>query len=174
VLVRCQSCWVSATYALDDLRQVYGGDANITRLPAALIRAALLTGCRQEELASATVAQFDEARGQLTVVGKGNKRRTIDLSPAAIAVIRPTTTDTRYLFTSRHVDRYQGVATRFFDLVRGDYGIPTGPDNDVVVPFRFHDLRHRYAVDYLKAGGQHLRLATAPWTFERKISVIND
>ena len=22
-----------------------------------------------------------------------------------------------------------------------------------MVPFRFHDLRHRYAVDYLKAGG---------------------
>ena len=45
------------------------------------------------------------------------------------------------------------MATRFYDLVRGDYGIPTGPNNDGVVPFTFHHLRHRYAVDYLKGGG---------------------
>lgn len=37
VLVRCQSCGVSATYALGDLRSVYGSDANITQLPAALL-----------------------------------------------------------------------------------------------------------------------------------------
>jgi integrase/recombinase XerD len=119
----------------------------------ALIRAALLTGCRQEELASAKVTQFDEARAQLTVIGKGNKRRTIDLTPAAVAAIRPTPADTEYLFTSHYGDRYRGVATRFYDLCRGDYGIPTGPNNDGVTPFRFHDLRHRFAVDYLKRGG---------------------
>ena len=118
-----------------------------------LIRAALLTGCRQEELASATVSQFDEARGQLTVIGKRNKRRTLDLSPAAVAAIRPTKADKHYLFTSGKGDRFHGVATRFYDLVRGDYGIPTGPNNDGVKPFKFHHLRHRYAVDYLKAGG---------------------
>ncbi len=119
----------------------------------ALIRVAWLTGCRQEELASAKIAQLDEARGQLTVIGKGNKRRTIDLTPAGLAVIKPTPADTEYLFTSHYGDRYRGVATRFYDLCRGDYGIPTGPDNDGVTPFRFHDLRHRFAVDYLKAGG---------------------
>ena len=37
VMVRCQSCGVSATYALDDLRRAYGDDANITQLPAALL-----------------------------------------------------------------------------------------------------------------------------------------
>ena len=118
-----------------------------------LIRAAVSTGCRQEELASALTSQFSEERRKLTVVGKGNKRRTIDLSDAAVGVIRPTPLDIHYLFTSREGDRYKSVSTRFFDLVRGHYGIPTGADNDGVVPFRFHDLRHRYAVDYLKAGG---------------------
>jgi hypothetical protein len=37
VLLRCDSCRASATYSIDDLRQVYGGDANITQLPTALL-----------------------------------------------------------------------------------------------------------------------------------------
>jgi integrase/recombinase XerD len=118
----------------------------------AMIRAALLTGCRQDELASAKIDQFDEARAQLTVIGKGSKRRTIDLTPEAVAVIRPTPTDTEYLFTSEETGgRYHGVATRFYDLCHGRRS--AGPNNDGVRPFRFHDLRHRFAVDYLKNGG---------------------
>lgn len=37
VMLRCDSCRASATYAIDDLREVYGSDANITQLPAALL-----------------------------------------------------------------------------------------------------------------------------------------
>ena len=75
-----------------------------------LIRAAVSTGCRQEELASALTSQFSEERRKLTVVGKGNKRRTIDLSDAAVGVIRPTPLDIHYLFTSREGDRYKSVS----------------------------------------------------------------
>ena len=36
-MLRCDSCRASATYAVDNLRQVYGDGANVTQLPAALL-----------------------------------------------------------------------------------------------------------------------------------------
>ena len=36
-MLRCDFCRVTATYAVDNLREVYGADANITQLPAALL-----------------------------------------------------------------------------------------------------------------------------------------
>ena len=53
---------------------------------AGLIQAALLTGCRQEDpLCSLMRKQFNVKTGTLEVIGKGNKRRTIQLSEAATA-----------------------------------------------------------------------------------------
>ena len=54
---------------------------------AALIRAAWLTGCRQDELVTARWSRFDRKAGTLEVIGKGNKRRVIQLAPEAAAVI---------------------------------------------------------------------------------------
>jgi integrase/recombinase XerD len=50
------------------------------------------------------------------------------------------------LFVSQAGDYHRSVATSFYRLLRqqADKG---------VTPFRFHDLRHAFAVDYLKAGG---------------------
>ena len=48
---------------------------------ATLIRAAWVTGCRQDELAKATWSQLDLSAKRLTVIGKGNKMRTVDLEP---------------------------------------------------------------------------------------------
>ena len=48
---------------------------------ATLIRAALVTGCRQDELAKATWSQLDLDAKRLTVIGKGRKTRAIDLVP---------------------------------------------------------------------------------------------
>lgn len=117
----------------------------------ALIRAAWLTGCRQSELAEARASQFDAARGQLSVVGKGRRRRTLDLSPAAIAVIRPPKGD-EWLFQMRDGGPYRWVETRWRKLAHGIEGVPAGPDNDGVRPFPFHHMRHWFAVDYLKSG----------------------
>ena len=44
-----------------------------------LIEAALVTGCREDELVNAARDDIDHKHKTLTVIGKGNKRRTIDL-----------------------------------------------------------------------------------------------
>lgn len=116
----------------------------------AMIRAALLTGCRQEELASARATQFDAGRRQLTVIGKRNKRRVIDLSDAAVEVVRPPKGHT-WLFQASTDGRFKSAKSRWRNLCHGDR-IPTGPNNDGITPFPYHHLRHRFAVDYLKAG----------------------
>jgi integrase/recombinase XerD len=54
----------------------------------AIIIAARLTGCRQAELVAAKWPQFNDGAGTLEIVGKGNKRRVIALSPAALAHFR--------------------------------------------------------------------------------------
>jgi integrase/recombinase XerD len=51
----------------------------------AMIQAAWLTGCRQNELVTATWRAFNHRAGTLEIVGKGNKRRTIKLSHEATA-----------------------------------------------------------------------------------------
>jgi integrase/recombinase XerD len=113
---------------------------------ASLIQTAWKTGCRQDELAKAKRMHFSEARRQLTVVGKRNKMRTIDLNPDAMAALSASASGSEWLFLSEAGDRHRSVATSFYRLVRQ-------LASKGVTPFRFHDLRHRFAVDYLKAGG---------------------
>jgi site-specific recombinase XerD len=58
-----------------------------------LIHAAWKTGCRMNELVSAKPAHFADNLRQLTVVGKRNKMRTIDLSDEAYEIIRRAAAD---------------------------------------------------------------------------------
>ena len=63
----------------------------IARLPgrfAHLVRAAWLTGCRLDELVTAKRNRLDAQTRQLTVIGKGNKLRVVQLSDEAFAVLR--------------------------------------------------------------------------------------
>jgi integrase/recombinase XerD len=115
-----------------------------------MIRAAWLTGCRQDELASAPADAFDAARRQLTVVGKGGRRRTIGLSDAAAAVVAPPKGAT-WLFQDEAGHPFANMPSTWQRIVLGKEGFKAGPDNDGIRRFRFHDLRHRFAVDYLKA-----------------------
>jgi|GEM_PF-3148971 len=63
---------------MEDVEKVI---ANAPGLLAALIRAALVTGCRQDELAKAKRSNLNLLAKTLTVVGKGRKTRVIDLQP---------------------------------------------------------------------------------------------
>jgi len=47
----------------------------------AMVRAALLTGAREDELAKAKRIDIDHGRKQMTIIGKRNKLRVIDLAP---------------------------------------------------------------------------------------------
>jgi integrase/recombinase XerD len=132
-------------------------EAVIARAPGnfkALIRAAWLTGCRQEELVAAERRRLDHRAQQLTVIGKGNKLRVIQLSEAAYALFRslPVNLATKWLFWHHDGEDYANVSSRFGLFVDQVAGSAQRVGTEFH-PFRFHDLRHRYAVDYLKGGG---------------------
>jgi integrase/recombinase XerD len=134
----------------DDIRAV------IARAPgnfARLIEAAWRTGCRQSELLTALRAGLDHTRRQLTVVGKRNKLRVIQLDDDAYEALSriPAALATKYLFWHSDGEPYRNVASRFAALVGSAQNLAQREGREFR-PFRFHDLRHRFAVDWLKSG----------------------
>lgn len=119
-----------------------------------MIHAALLTGCRQDELVTALRTRIDHDRKQLTVVGKGNKLRVIDLSESAYSVLAsiPASMRSKWLFWHGDGLPYRNVASRFARIVESAHDLAQR-EKRPFRPFRFHDLRHLYAVLYLKEGG---------------------
>lgn len=135
----------------EDIRKV------IARAPgmfAALIETAWLTGCRLDELVSATRSQVDYARRQFRVRGKGNKVRVIDLDNRSFELFQslPATVGKAWLFWHHHGDPYRTASGRFKVLVKS-VAKQAQKQEQPFQPFRFHDLRHRHAVDWLKSGG---------------------
>jgi integrase/recombinase XerD len=130
----------------------------INRAPglfAELIRAALLTGCRLEELAAARRTQLDHKRKQITVKGKRNKVRVIDLDGWGYDEVfksLPVSLGGAYLFWHHQGEPYRTVSGRFRVIVSKVLKKAQKSEQDFR-PFRFHDLRHRHAVDWLKSGG---------------------
>ena len=121
---------------------------------AQMIHAALLTGCRQDELVTAQRTRVNHDRRQMTVVGKGNKLRVIQLSDAAYVVVAsiPASLRSKWLFWHGDGEPYRNVASRFAGIVKSAR-ISAQSAGRSFRPFRFHDLRHLYAVRYLKDGG---------------------
>lgn len=127
-----------------------------------LIVAALKTGCRISELATAERSGLDHARRQLTVRGKGNKTRVIDLDYddgyEALRAIPPRL-GCRWLFWHGAGEPFRAASKHFSELVRWVYGEAqkeaqaAGQAEPSFRRFRFHDLRHLHAVRWLKSGG---------------------
>lgn len=116
----------------------------------ALIMGAWLTGCRQDELASATWKSFNEAAGTLEVIGKGRKRRVIKLYPEAHALIAKLPRLTDFIFGNEK-GRFKEPATLFTHLRRAVMH-KASKEGRTVQRFRFHDLRHLFAVEALQGG----------------------
>lgn len=118
-----------------------------------LIRAALLTGCRQEELVTLERRFVDLDREAISVLGKGNKRRVVSLSPEAVKLFReiPVSLVTRRVFWHSKGEPFRNVATRF-SLYGRLLAAEAAKNGGEFRRFRFHDLRHRFAVDYLRTG----------------------
>lgn len=118
-----------------------------------LIRAALLTGCRQDELVTLERRHVDLPRRAITVLGKGNKRRVVSLSDEAVGLFReiPVSMATRLVFWHSDGRPFRNIATRFslYGRQLAEDAAKTGGE---FRRFRFHDLRHRFAVDYLRTG----------------------
>ncbi len=81
--------------------------------------------------------------------GRGKKLRTINLSDEAYELIRRCVKDGAGWIFSHGGQPYRELSSRWRDLSRG-ISCKSGPENDGVVPFPFHNLRHAYAVTYLK------------------------
>jgi integrase/recombinase XerD len=136
----------------------------IARAPGclgALVHVAWLTGCRLDELVGAERVKLDNNRRQLTVRGKRNKLRVVDLDfGGAYDVIRklPVRLGCKWLFWHGDGQPYRNLSSRFAAIVRGEHARAieeakkAGLDEADFRPFRFHDMRHRHAVDWLKAG----------------------
>lgn len=114
---------------------------------APLIKAARLTGCRQAELVNLAPGAFDPMTGNLDVIGKGNKRRVIRLSHAATAHLVKQSSEGGFLFPRAGGKMQDRTSNKFTllcrNLIRRDPAFRR---------FRFHDLRHLFAVEALRGG----------------------
>lgn len=124
---------------------------------AALIRAAWLTGCRQNELVTARWRDYDPFRKTLRVVGKGNKARVISLCPIAAKdsteffASLPRRFDSELIFP-RHDGKLFTQAASDFTHIRRAVIFKADREGRRFDRFRFHDLRHLFAVEALKFG----------------------
>jgi integrase/recombinase XerD len=124
-------------------------------LMAELIRAAIVTGAREDELVEAQRSALDLARKQLTIIGKGRKLRVIDLEPFGGAELferlPAAPNGSHRLFWHQEGEPYRNFASQFAALVARtaawarEHSAPFRR-------FRFHDLRHYHAVAWLKDG----------------------
>jgi integrase/recombinase XerD len=142
----------------DDIRRVIDAAPGMM---AALILAAWHTGCRIGELVNAKHSQIDHARKQLTVIGKRNKLRVIDLHGwgyDGVFKSLPANPGKPWLFWHHDGEPYRTASGQFERLVnrlQAQAQKPAHPGREHPQPFRgfrFHDLRHRHAVDWLKSG----------------------
>jgi integrase/recombinase XerD len=125
---------------------------------ANLIRAAVFSGCRISELTAAKRSQLDVHRKQLTVIGKRNKLRVIDLDAWGFeffAGLPQAPGGQPWLFWHHDGEAYSTASQQFERLMSGlieQAQKQARPEQEQAQHFRFHDLRHRHAVDWLKSG----------------------
>lgn len=121
---------------------------------ADMIRFARATGMRQEEIASLTHRQVDKARGVVTLYATKNGRpRAVPLSAEALAILarRPAYLGSPFVFWHGEGERYANVSSRFAAIV-ARVAQQVAQKKGEFRRFRFHDLRHLYAVEELHRG----------------------
>jgi integrase/recombinase XerD len=134
---------------------------------ADMARAALKTGARLDELRKSQRHHFDKTRRQLTLIGKRNKLRVVDLEDAGedfgfeILSRLPVTLETKATFWHRREVKKrsklgQQPARPYrelnFDRLVDEVAEQARKQDQDFRPFRFHDLRHVHAVNWLKSG----------------------
>jgi integrase/recombinase XerD len=138
-------------------------DLVVSRCPgmvAAIVEAAARTGAREDELLKLRRSDIDHERKQMTVRRirqggpKGGKTRVVDLLPFdGYDYLRslPAYATSERMFWHHDGRDYKNFASQFVDIIRRTAEWAT--ENGVPFrPFRFHDLRHFHAVEFLKSG----------------------
>jgi integrase/recombinase XerD len=132
-------------------------DLVIERCPgmvAQVVKAAIATGARQDELLKAQREHIDHDRRQMTLIGKGRKLRVISLEPYGgydLMTGLPAYARSPHLFWHSEGRIYKNFASQFAAIVDRTAGWAREAGLDFR-PFRFHDLRHLHAVTWLKDG----------------------
>lgn len=108
------------------------------------------TGMREEEIFGLTHRQV--AGNEIIIRGKRNKLRVIPLSRKARKIIdkQPQHIGSPYVFWHSDGRRWHSPAARF-QVVRGSAESAARKAAQEFHRFRFHDLRHLFAVEYLRA-----------------------
>lgn len=126
---------------------------------AGLIRLAQHTGMRQNEIVTLERRQVRLAARRLDLwKSKTNRPRTLWLDDSAVGTLDGTLPSMACTFVFWHPDDedgaapYANVSSRFRQIVLRARNLAE-KEKRTFRPFRFHDLRHWYAVDYLRGGG---------------------
>jgi len=112
---------------------------------------AIETGMRQDEIVQLDWSCIDLTRAVATIhKTKGSKLRTVPLTPAALAILKrqPKAPKSSIVFWKGDGSPIDWVSTVF-----GKWARKSAQQNSDFVRFRFHDLRHLFAVRYLQNGG---------------------
>jgi integrase/recombinase XerD len=107
------------------------------------------TGMREEEIASLHHSQVDRDRMALSLTHtKGRRAREVPLSAKALEILdrQPQFLRSPFVFWRGAGERFINVASQFHATVKRVAQNAAQP----ISRFRFHDLRHLFAVEYLR------------------------
>jgi integrase/recombinase XerD len=127
---------------------------------AAALRLLAETGMRENEAANLEWRDVDQSRRTITLVRtKTNRPRTIAWkTPGGDATNMLTGGSGGYLFVSEQGKPYKNFSSNAFQVMRRLIAAEQAAGRDFR-RFRVHDLRHAFAVNWLKAGGDIYRLS---------------
>lgn len=115
---------------------------------------ARMTGMREEEIASLRHDQVDKARMAISLtLTKGRRAREVPITAEALALLerQPRFLKSPYVFWRAEGERFKNVAAQFYATV-GREARKAAQQGRAFARFRFHDLRHLFAVEFLREG----------------------
>ena len=127
--------------------------SRLSQTMEALMVAGRATGARISELTDVERRDLNAKASTLTVIGKGNKRRTVAIDAEAVRVLSslPASIKTKRLF---HFDGEAASNASFiFSKATKAARLAAQKLKREFTGFRFHDLRHWFAVSWLQSGG---------------------